>query len=142
MDMEEIKIVFNEYPSSINRGREGEISMDVVNGSSEKIESVRVIALNDNIIPSEIFIGEMPANSTFPASFTITTDKIQDTGEKDATFKVIYKSGGTYYESSKYPVKYNVITSSTPKTGFTYTMLPLILVVFIVLGIFIIKRKR
>lgn len=142
MDMEEIKIVFNEYPSSINQGREGEISMDVVNGSSEKIESVRVIALNDNIIPSEIFIGEMPANSTFPASFTITTDKIQDTGEKDATFKVIYKSGGTYYESSKYPVKYNVITSSTPETGFTYTMLPLILVVFIVLGIFMIKRKR
>ncbi|HIH40523.1 MAG TPA: hypothetical protein HA221_03050 [Halobacteria archaeon] len=143
MDMEEIKIVFNEYPSSINRGKDGKISMDIVNGSSEKIESVRVVALDDNIVPSEVFIGEMPANSTFPASFTITTDKVQDTGEKDATFKVVYKSGGTYYESDEYSVGYNISASSTtPETGFTYTMLPLILVVFIVLGIFVIRKRR
>jgi len=142
MDMEEIKIVFNEYPSSISRGREGKISMDVINGGSEDIESVRVVALDDNIVPSEVFIGEMPANSTFPASFTITTN-VQDTGEKDATFKVIYKSGGTYYESSEYSVGYNVLAgSSTPETGFTYTMLPLILIVFIVLGVFMTRKKR
>jgi len=143
MDMEEIKIIFNEYPSSLTKGREGKISMDAVNGSSKKIESVRVVSLNDNVTPSEVFIGEMPANSTFPASFTITTDKIQDGGEKDAAFKVVYKSGGAYYESGEYSVRYNVtVSSSTPETGFTYTMLPLILAVFIVLGIFVIRKKK
>ncbi|VUT24001.1 MAG: hypothetical protein MASP_00282 [Candidatus Methanolliviera sp. GoM_asphalt] len=138
-DKEEVRIVFVEHPEPVPPGEEAKIEMEVINGRSGKIDAVSVIPTTKDAFPSEAFIGAMEPNDAFPISFKIDTDNLKEGTEKIG-FKVRYKSGENYYESRDYTIDLNLLPAQT-EVGYGYSLIPIFLIIFVVLGILMRRRK-
>jgi hypothetical protein len=138
-DKEEVRIVFVEHPEPISLGEEVKIEMEVINGRSGKIDAVSVIPTTKDAFPSEAFIGAMEPNDAFPISFKIDTNNLKEGTEKIG-FKIRYKSGENYYESRDYTIDLNLLPAQT-EVGYGYSLIPIFLIIFVVLGILMRRRK-
>ncbi len=93
-------LILTDAPTSVPRGEDAEISFDVANRMSKSVSSVRVVPMIDeNISPSEFFIGEIKSEEKVTAKFNLDTTDLP-VGQNDIYFKISYRFADRYQESS------------------------------------------
>jgi len=105
----DVEIIFHEIPSVVQKGDTIGIALEVFNAKPTSISGVTVVPIcNETILPSKYFIGEMNSDDVFSAHFTLETDNLKF-GEHAIEFKVTFKQGNDFYETSTVTVDYSVV---------------------------------
>ncbi|NYT00459.1 MAG: hypothetical protein GKB99_01860 [Methanocellales archaeon] len=95
-----VELILVNSPTSVLIGEDAEISFDVANRMSKSVSSVRVVPMVDeNISPSEFFIGEIKSEEKVTAKFNLDTTDLP-VGQNDIYFKISYRFADRYQESS------------------------------------------
>ena len=102
--------IFTNIPSTIKKGKSARIGLEVYNAKTESITGVIITPITDaTVIPSQYFIGAMDPDDVFSASFDIYSD-ILDYGNHTIKFKVSFKQGNEYYETSSISHSFKVVS--------------------------------
>ncbi|MDD2777838.1 MAG: hypothetical protein PHI16_02925 [Methanocellales archaeon] len=103
-----VELIVVEQPTSVLKGEEINIELDVANRMSKSVSSVRVVPMMEgDINPSEYFIGEIKSEQKATTLFNLDTTDLP-VGRNDIDFKVSYRFADRYQESST-KVSINVI---------------------------------
>jgi len=142
VDREDLRVIIVSYPPSIPVGGTGSIELDIANGRSSDLSSVRVIPIIDGFVPSpsEVFIGDMEQDDIFSAEFDLRP--VSDAGEvEEASFKVIYRDLGNdkLYETE--PITLTIEIDEEEKESPAPSLIA-ILLGFIIAVYFISRTRR
>jgi len=148
IDSLDVAPVVYSVPSSIGKGENLRIRLEIYNAKDEEISGVIVTPFNTNlsVSPSQYFIGSMDSDDVFSASFEIDTSNLNIGENYSIDFKVSFKQDETYYETPSVNTAFSVVKAteeSTPlNTCYTAIIIIVILIVVIVLFFFIRKRRK
>lgn len=143
VERDDLRVIVASYPESIPRGGSGTIELDIANGRSSDISSVRVIPIAEalTISPSEVFIGDMEQDDIFSAEFDIRATSATSEFEK-ITFNAVFRDLGNdkLYETD--PVTVTIRIEEDEKDTPAFSLLS-ILVGLLIAGLIIgIGRKK
>ncbi|HDM36336.1 MAG TPA: hypothetical protein ENG09_03665 [Candidatus Syntrophoarchaeum butanivorans] len=142
VDRDDLRVILVSCPEVIPRGGSGKIELDVANGRSNDLSSVRVIPIHDEafrIYPSEVFIGDMEQDDIFTAEFEIHPITAAS-GLENISFKAVFRDMGNdkLYETNPLVARIRIEENGEDTPGFSIIS---ILVALFIAG-FIIFRKR
>ncbi len=141
---EDLRVIVASYPESIPKGGSGTIELDIANGRSSDLSSVRVIPTTDEGLttsPSEVFIGDMEQDDIFSAEFEMRAASSASDLET-VSFKAIFRDIGNdkLYETDPITVTIKIAESEEDSPAFSAVFL---LVAFLIASLIIqIKRKK
>jgi hypothetical protein len=153
--------IFTDLPLTIKKDKSARIGLEVYNAKTESITGVIIDPItNATVIPSQYFIGAMDPDDVFSASFDIYPDTL-DYGDHTIKFKVLFKQGSEYYETSSVSHSFKVVSSegtsyqssSNDKSGQSSALdgdilgicifiIPIIIIIIIAFFIFKLKKGR
>jgi len=147
IDTADVEIIFHTMPSVIKKGNIIELDLEIFNAKTTPIGGVTVVPIcNEKIFPSKYFIGEMNSDDVFSAHFTIETDTLK-LGEHNLEFKVIFKQGNDFFETSAVTVDYFIKDDSSGFATIFYSVQMMIIsgvitivMLFLFIHFHIIKR--
>lgn len=90
IDSTPLTIGVKEIPEEIVKGERTEIKLAVGNPRPNTVTGVKIVAADENMIPSEVFMGTLSSDETKVASFNFTP---QTRGVHTLTFSLEFKNG-------------------------------------------------
>ena len=119
--------------------------MEVYNAKAESISGVIVTPITDvQVSPTQYFIGSMDPDDVFSASFDVYTSDLEIGNSYDIDFKVTFKQGENYYETSTVGTSFSVTEPVDSNAGLTNNLaLIFISIVLIIVNLlYFIRKKR
>ena len=142
-----MKLILVNAPEFVFQGDVGRIDFDVANGMAKDIKAVSVVPaiMENKILPSEYFIGDMEAGDVFSASFDLHTSDL-DVGETTLPFTLLFNDVDTdkQYEIEGYEVQIEVREPQESAVP-TQALFGALIVILVVVGVVVwirAKRKR
>jgi len=97
VDSSSLTIGVKDIPEDIFTGERAKIELVVGNPRQNTATGVKIVTENNTVIPSEVFIGELPADEPKVASFNFTP---QTTGAHVLNFGLEYKNGDNIHSTA------------------------------------------
>ena len=107
VDSSSLTIGVKDIPEDIFKGERARIELAVGNPRHNAVTAVKIATMEENVIPSEVFIGALSADETKVASFNFTP---QTNGAHILNFVLEFKNGDNYH-STDLSVPLNVTES-------------------------------
>lgn len=107
VDSSSLTIGVKDIPEDIFKGERARIELAVGNPRHNTVTAVKIATMEENVIPSEVFIGALSADETKVASFNFTP---QTNGAHILNFVLEFKNGDNYH-STDLSVPLNVTES-------------------------------
>ena len=107
VDSSSLTIGVKDIPEDIFKGERARIELAVGNPRHNTVTAVKIATMEENVIPSEVFIGALSADETKVASFNFTP---QTNGIHILNFVLEFKNGDNYH-STDLSVPLNVTDS-------------------------------
>ena len=123
----------------------GRVRLEVFNAKTEAISGVMVVPISDNLrlSPSTYFIGSMDPDDVFSASFNLYTSDLEIDEIYDIGFKVKFKQGENYYETSEVSSIFKVVKpEKKEKSNLTYNIAIVVVIAIILLLVINYFRRR
>jgi len=138
--------VIYSVPSSVGKGENARIRLEIYNAKDEEISGVIVTPFNTDlsVSPSQYFIGSMDSDDVFSASFEVDTSTLKIGENYSMDFKVSFKQGENYYETPSVNAAFSVSkpTEQINPMSTCYTAIVVIVILIVVLVLFFFYRKR
>ena len=107
VDSSSLTIGVKDIPEDIFKGERAKIELAVGNPRHNTVTAVKIASMEENTVPSEVFIGALSADETKVASFNFTP---QTRGVHILNFELEFKNGDNYH-STDLSVPLNVTDS-------------------------------
>ncbi len=138
--------VIYSVPSSVGKGENARIRLEIYNAKDEEISGVIVTPYNTelSVSPSQYFIGSMDSDDVFSASFEVDTSNLKIGENYSMDFKVSFKQGENYYETPFVNAAFSVSkpTEQINPMNTCYTAIIILVVLIVIFVLFFFYRKR
>jgi hypothetical protein len=146
VDSLDVAPVIYSVPSTVGKGENARIRLEVYNAKSEEIAGVIVNPVNTNlsISPSQYFIGSMDPDDVFSASFEVDTNNLNIGENYSIDFEVSFKQGENYFETPAVNAKFKVVqtTETNNPLNMCYAGVTIIVVLISIILFFFIRKRR
>ena len=141
VEREDLRVIVVSYPQSIPVGGTGRVELDIANGRSSDLSSVRVVPITDGftLSPKEVFMGDMEQDDVFSAEFDLRPVSGPGTFE-EVSFRAIYRDLGNdkLYETE--PITLTIEIGEEEKES--PALSPIALLLGFVIAVRLISRTR
>lgn len=146
IDSLDVAPVIYSVPSSVGKGENARIRLEIYNAKDEEISGVIVTPYNTelSVSPSQYFIGSMDSDDVFSASFEVDTSNLKIGENYSMDFKVSFKQGENYYETPSVNAAFSVSkpTEQINPMNTCYTAIIILVVLIVIFVLFFFYRKR
>jgi hypothetical protein len=96
VDSTPLTLGVNDIPEEILKDERAEIELVVGNPRTNSVTGVKIATVEENVIPSEVFVGALASDESKDASFNFTP---QSTGDHVLNFKLEFKNGDNLHST-------------------------------------------